>query len=123
MLVELLQALGDLPVELHEGRSRFVAQGVQCVGREQGAEGDQLFVQALTVIAQLALLVGQVLGRLLTRGFGVAQLLLQARGVLLQGEQGGLALFVLRDALVQLAVLLVQPGIAFGAVLGEKLRG
>ena len=115
LLVELLQTLGDLPVELHEGRGRFVAQGVQRLGREQGAERGQLFVQTLAITAQLTLLVGQVLGRLLARRFGAAQLLLQARGVLLQGEQGGLPLFVLGDALVQLTVLLGQPGIAFGA--------
>ena len=70
LLIELLQALGDLPVELHEGRSRFIAQGLQRFGREQGAERCQLFVQTLAITAQLTLLIGQVLGRLLARRFG-----------------------------------------------------
>ncbi|MNY82277.1 hypothetical protein D3C86_2242820 [compost metagenome] len=64
----------------------------------------------------------QELGRLLACRFGAAQLLLQARGILLQGEQGGLALFVLADALVQLTVLLGQPGVALERVLGQQLR-
>ncbi len=56
------------------------------------------------------------------RGFGLAQLLSQARGVLLQGEQGALALLVLADALVQLLVLPGQPGVALGRVLIKQLR-
>ena len=64
-----------------------------------------------------------MLGRLLTGGLGAAQLLLQACGVLLQGQQGGLPLFVLADALVQLAVLLGQPGIPSCVILVEQLRG
>jgi hypothetical protein len=63
-----------------------------------------------------------VLRRLLARRFGTAQLMLEARGVLLQGEQGGLPLFVLGDALVQLSVLLRQPGIALVRVLRQQLR-
>jgi hypothetical protein len=118
LLLELLQTLGDLSVELQEGGRRFIAQGLQRVDREQIGERRQLFIQTLAITGQLTLLGGQVLGRLLARRFGAAQLLVQARGILLQGEQGGLALFVLADALVQLAVLLGQPGIAFGDIPG-----
>ena len=122
LLIELFQALTDLPVQLHEGRGRFVAQRLQRIGREQGTERHQFLVQTLAITAQLTLLVGQVLGRLLARRFSATQLLLKARGVLLQGEEGGLPLFVLSDALIQLIVLLHQPGIAFSRILREQLR-
>ena len=69
LLIELLQALGDLPVELHERRGGFVAQSLQGFGREQGAERGQFFIQTLAVTAQLALLVAQVLRRLLACAF------------------------------------------------------
>ena len=51
---------------------------------------------------------------------GGLQLLLQAPGILLQVEQGALALFILGDALGQLAQLLIKPGAAFGCVLIEQ---
>ena len=38
LLLDLRQALGDLPVELHERRRRFLAQGFQGVRRQQIAE-------------------------------------------------------------------------------------
>ncbi|MNG10379.1 hypothetical protein D3C84_938430 [compost metagenome] len=95
---------------------------MQGFGWQQVGERAELFVEALAVIAQFTLLIVQMLGRLLVRDFGVAQLLGQARGVLLQGEQGGLPLFVLSDALVQLVVLLHQPGIAFSRILRQQLR-
>ncbi|MNE84297.1 hypothetical protein D3C80_1811920 [compost metagenome] len=91
------------------------------VGGEEGAERGQFFVQTLAIAGQFALLVEQMLGRLLTRRFGVAQLQSQPCSILLQGEQGALALFVVGDALVQLAVLPCQPGIAFGGVLAQQL--
>ena len=75
MLVELFQALGDLLIQLHEGRGRLGAQGLQGVGREQAAERVQFLVQTLAIAAQLTLLIDQVLGRLLTGGLGAAQLL------------------------------------------------
>ncbi|MNS01876.1 hypothetical protein D3C72_331680 [compost metagenome] len=123
LLLDLRQALGDLPIKLHEGRGRFLAQGFQGVGRQQTAERAELFIETLTIAAQLALLIAQVLRRLLMRGFGLTQLLGQTRGVLLQGEQGALALFVLSDALVQLLVLPGEPGIALVGILIEQLRG
>ena len=50
-----------------------------------------------------------MLRRLLVRRFGLTQLLGQPRRILLQREQGGLALFVLGDALVQLFILAGEP--------------
>ncbi|MNI12447.1 hypothetical protein D3C73_656290 [compost metagenome] len=123
LLIELCEAFGDLPIQLHERRSRLHPQRFEGFGRQQTAERGELLVEPLTVAAQFALLVAQVLGRLLMRGFGVAQLLGQARGVLLQGEQGALTLFVLSDALVQLIVLPAQPGVALFGVLVQKLCG
>ena len=65
----------------------------------------------------------QLLRRLLMRSFRLTQLLRQARGVLLQGKQRTLTLFVLSDALVQLLGLAAEPGVAFVGVLIEQLRG
>ena len=50
------------------------------------------------------------------------QLLLQCGGFFLQGEQGVLTLFVLADAVLQLAQALSQPGFALGLVLPLPLR-
>lgn len=119
LLLELRQTLGDLSVELHEGRRRLATQGLKGLGRQHIAERRQFFVEALTVAAQFALLIIEVLRGLLMCGFGLTQLLGQTRGILLQGEQGALALFVLGNALVQLLVLPREPAIALGGVLIE----
>jgi hypothetical protein len=121
LLIELRQTLGDLPVELYKCRRRLQAQGFKGLGRQQRAERRQFFIEALTVAAQFALLIAQVLRGLLMRGFRLTQLLSQPRRILLQGEQGALAPFVLRDALVQLLVLADEPGVAFVGVLIEQL--
>lgn len=120
LMAKLLKALADLLVQLHEGRGRVAAQAFQGVGGQQAGEGVEFFVEALAVVGQLALLVDQQLARLLARVLGGLQLLLQAPGVLLQVEQGALALFVLGDALGQLAELLGQSMAAFGFVLIEQ---
>ncbi|MNH89104.1 hypothetical protein D3C81_623010 [compost metagenome] len=123
LLIELCQTLGDLAVELHEGRSWLDAQCLQRLGGQQAGECVEFVVQTRTVASEFALLIVQVPGRLLVRGFGVAQLLSQARRILLQGEQGGLSLLILADALVQLAVLLGEPGVTFGGVLIQQCGG
>ena len=58
--------------------------------------------------------------RLLAGLLGGLQLLRQARGVLLQSEQGALALFVLAEVLVQLSILLGQPGLTAARVLRQQ---
>lgn len=120
LMAQLLQALADLLVELHKGRGRFAAQAFEGFGRQQAGEGMQLFVETFAVVGQLALLVHQQLPGLLARILSGLQLLLQTPGILLQVEQGALALFVLGDALRQLRQLLGEPSAALGGVLIEQ---
>jgi hypothetical protein len=120
LLAQLFKTLADLLVQLHEGRRRFAAQAFQCLGGQQAGEPIEFFVKTFAVAGQFALLVHQQLAGLLAGVLGGLQLLLQAPGILLQVEQGALALFVLADALCQLAELLGQPCAALGRVLIEQ---
>ena len=120
LMAQLLKALADLLVKLHEGRRRRAAQTLQRIGGQQAGEGAEFRLQAFAVAGQLPLLVQQQLPGLLAGVLGRLQLLLQAPGVLLQVEQGALALFVLADALGQLGQLLGQPRAALVDVLVEQ---
>lgn len=117
LAIQLLAALADLLIKLHESVGWIAAQTFQRLGRQQAGEGVEFFIEAFTVVGQFALLVHQQLPGLLTGFLSGLQLLLQAPGVLLQVEQGALALFVLGNVLCQLVQLLGQPGAAFGSVL------
>ena len=64
LLIELRQALGDLPIKLHEDHRRLRSQRLQGFGRQQAGERAEFFVQALAVIAQFALLIVQMPGPL-----------------------------------------------------------
>ena len=65
LMAQLLKALADLLVELHESRRRRVAQTFQCVGGQQAGEGAEFRLQAFAVAGQLPLLVHQQLPGLL----------------------------------------------------------
>src|SRR5450830_683026 len=120
LLFQLAETLRHLLVELHEGRRRIIAQALQGLVRQQAGEGAQFLFQSFLIGAHLALLIEQLLMRRLA-GFGSGlQLLLEPRGILLQGEQGGLPLLVLVDVLLQLVQLLAEPSLALGAVLLQE---
>ena len=117
LLFQLAEALRHLLVELHEGRRRIIAQALQGLVRQQAGEGAQFLFQSFLIGAHLALLIEQLLVRGLAGVGGRVQLLLEPRGILLQGEQGGLPLLVLADVLLQLVQLLVEPGLAASVIL------
>ncbi len=53
LLIELRQALGDLPIKLHEGRGGLGTKCLQGIGWQQAAECAEFFIQALTIIGSV----------------------------------------------------------------------
>ncbi|MCY1173886.1 hypothetical protein D9M73_140650 [compost metagenome] len=118
-LFQLLQALGNLLVEGEEGIGRVVVEGLERFLWQYAGQVVQALLQQLFVVGQgLVLLLQMALG-LLLGVVGRLQLLVQAGGVFLQGQQGALAFLVLADFFIQATQLAVEPG-ATGLVV---LRG
>ncbi len=100
-LVELVQALGDLLVEGKKRIGRIVLQGLErFVGQYPGQAREPLLKEAL-VVFQCQVLLLQMALRLLVRVLGGLQLLVEASGLFLQGEQGPLARLVVADFGIQ----------------------
>jgi len=96
-LVELVQALGDLLVQGKKRIGRIVLQGLErFVGQYPGQVREPLLKEALVVFQCQVLLLKMAL-RLLVRVLGGLQLLVEASGFFLQGEQGPLARLVVAD--------------------------
>ncbi|MCY1410353.1 hypothetical protein D9M71_257210 [compost metagenome] len=118
-LLQLLQALGNLLVEGEEGIGRVGVEGLERFLWQYAGQVVQALLQQLFVVGQgLVLLLQMALG-LLLGVVGRLQLLVQAGGVFLQGQQGALAFLVLADFFIQATQLAVEPG-ATGLVV---LRG
>jgi HAMP domain-containing protein len=118
-LFQVLQALGKLLVEGEERIGRVVVEGLERFLWQYAGQVVQALLQQLFVVGQgLVLLLQMALG-LLLGVVGRLQLLVQAGGVFLQGQQGALAFLVLADFFIQATQLAVEPG-ATGLVV---LRG
>ncbi|MNO82323.1 hypothetical protein D3C76_735950 [compost metagenome] len=120
--LQQVQALGQLLVQTQESCGRLTAQFIEGVGGQQRGEARQLLLQTLLIGAQGLLLLLQMLAGLLAGFARGLQLLLQAGGILLQGQQGVLALFVAADVIVQAAGLQLQPGRALADFLVGQCR-
>ncbi|MNZ80691.1 hypothetical protein D3C78_993340 [compost metagenome] len=118
--LQQVQAQGQLLVQVQEGRCRLAAQVVENRRWQYAGNACQVLLQALLIGIQGLLLMAELLIGLLAGVAGTLQLLLQARCLFLQGQQGVLALLIAADVVAQSARLQLQPTSALAAVLLQQ---
>ncbi len=109
LLFQMLQAHGDLRIQLDKALCRVLSPVMQLFGWQQVGEFRQFLFEALVVTGECLMLLGELLAGLPGNVVGLLPDLSQVLAALLQVEQGLLQLTGFSDAGPELVQLFFQP--------------